>query len=391
LPKLLIISTEPAPYKTDLYNAFCDLQDWHVSVFYALTKSWEPDASHDFTKLPDEKYETSYHHGKGLFGQIICSYKVIKQFKKAPDFLIIATLNRLPFITSVLYAVIRGIPFAFWDDHFNVGTPNIKFIFTRAIRSFMRWLVFRFSKAVLICGNYGWETAVEVGCPEEKLVNFPYVVDHNRLKSLAKSPDSSINLKDKIKNRLVILFSGRMIERKGLGVLLKAASQLLKENEDYFLIIEGDGPLKHKYENMATALNLNENVIFVGFSQMDRHAYLLSIADIVVVPSTEDPWGIVVHEGMLMEKAVCASDAVCSARDRIQNGTNGIIFPSGDWHILSSELKTLLHNSEMRLRLGKHAKVTAEYWSPKRNVDALLSHLKQKGICQIKNENTDRS
>jgi glycosyltransferase involved in cell wall biosynthesis len=378
MTKLFIVSTEPAPYKTDLYNAFCELPDWDVYVFYALIKSWEPDASHNFTKFPVQKYKASYHHGKGFRGQFNSAYNVIRLLRNTPDFLIVCTLNRLPFIIAVLYAVIKRIPFALWDDHFNVGSPNIKFIFTKAIRSFVRWLVFRFSRAVLICGNYGWATAIEVGCPEDKLVNFPYAVDHHRLKFLANETDSFIDLKDKIKNRVVILFSGRMIERKGLEILLMASSQLLKEGEDFFLIIEGDGPLKHRYEKMADELNLNDNVIFVGFSQMDRHAYLLSVSDIVVVPSTEEPWGIVVHEGMLMGKAVCASDAVCAARDRIQHGINGILFPSGDWSTLVNELKTLLHDREMRLALGNKAKDTAEYWSPKKNVDALLAHLKQK-------------
>jgi len=174
----------------------------------------------------------------------------------------------------------------------------------------------------------------------------------------------------------MVFFSGRMIERKGLEILLRASAKLLKEGSDFFLIIEGDGPLKQKFENMANELELNDHLIFVGFSQMDRHAYLLSKSDIVVVPSTEDPWGIVVHEGMLLEKAVCASDAVCSARDIIQHGINGIIFPSGDSQTLAQELKTLLANRETRFELGRRAKETAEYWSPKRNVEALLLHLR---------------
>jgi len=375
--KVLIISTEPTPYKTDLYNAFCDIPDWQVCVFYALIKSWEPDASHNFVTLPDRKYHAYFYPGKGFWGQLVSTYNSILQLRKKPDFLIICTLSKLPFITAVLYAVIWKIPFVLWDDHFNIGTPNSKFIFAKIIRSFIRQLVFRFSKAVLICGNYGWATAIEAGCSEDKLINFPYVVDYQRLKYLANDPNSFIDLKDEIKNRIIILFSGRMIERKGLGILLSAVAQLLKEDIDFLLIIEGDGPLKHKYETMTKELNLNEHVIFVGFSQMDRHAYLLSISNIVVVPSTEDPWGIVVHEGMLMGKAVCASDAVCSARDLIQDGVNGLLFPSGDWAALKSKLKTIIYNHEMRFSLGKKAKTTAEYWTPKRNVNNLLSYLKQ--------------
>jgi len=378
---VLIISTEPTPYKTDLYNAFCEVPNWNVFVYYASLKGPTPDASHNFNKFPERKYVFSYHHGKGFWGQLFSTYNVICLLRKSPDFLIVCTISRLPFITAVLYAVTHRIPFVLWDDHFKVSQP--KSIILKIFRYFMRWLVFRFSRAVLICGSYGYKTAIAVGCPKDKLVSFPYVVDQNRLWDLANNTASDSDIKSVIHDKIVILFSGRMIARKGLESLLNAASHLIKEGDDFIMIIEGDGPLKYEYEKMANELRLNRNTIFVGFSQMDRHAYLLSVCDIVVVPSIEDPWGIVVQEGMILGKAVCASDAVGSAKDMIQNGINGIIFPAGDWHTLANKLKMLLHNREIRIELGNQAKYTAEGWTPKRNIDNFLRKLYVKSFNKL--------
>jgi len=174
-----------------------------------------------------------------------------------------------------------------------------------------------------------------------------------------------------------------MIARKGLEILLLAAAELVREAEDFFLIIEGDGPLRKNFETMSEKLNLINNVIFVGFSQMDRHAYFLGLSDIVVVPSIDDPWGIVVQEGMLMGKAVCASDAVGSANDMIQDGINGIIFPAGDWRTLATKLKILLQHRTMRVELGEHAKYSSAAWSPKRNIDNLLQRLRKEPSIKL--------
>jgi len=85
-------------------------------------KALTPEASHDFNKFPARKYIFSYHHGKGLWGQLLSACNVIRLLRETPDFLIVCTMSRLPFITAILYAVIRRIPFALWDDHLSRAT-----------------------------------------------------------------------------------------------------------------------------------------------------------------------------------------------------------------------------------------------------------------------------
>jgi len=381
MPRLLIISTEPAPYKTDLYNAFCEVPGLQVIVFYALTEDWESDAGHDFRSFPERKYKYFSHHGKGLWGQLGSAFRALKVLNQTrPNLLLICTLNRLPYVTSVLIAILKKIPFAIWDDHFNLGSPRIRFVFATIARYLIRRLTFNHSQAILVCGQSGWDSAVQVGCPQEKLVNFPYVVDSGRLRKLSASSNSIAQLPNAIEDKPIIFFSGRMIERKGLEILMRALQKLQKEKEDVFLIAEGEGPLKKKYEMLAIELGLKDKICFVGFSQMDRHAYFLSIADIVVVPSIYDPWGIVVHEGMLMGKAVCASDAVVSAGEMIVNGINGFIFASGNWNELANMLKRLLEDQYLGQKLGMAAEKTAALWSPKRNVESFLAFIQTKGI-----------
>jgi len=240
-------------------------------------------------------------------------------------------------------------------------------------RDSMRRMVFKQAAAVLVCGRPGYVSARSAGCPESKLVDFPYVVDVSRIQNLAASCSGVSGWDSRAHLGRLILFSGRLIARKGLDVLFDALDRLHSRRTNFFLVVEGDGPLRADYERKAQAARFADNVRFVGFRQMDEHAFLLSKADIVVVPSTHDPWGLVVHEGMLMGKPVCASSAVGAAVDRIVSGRNGFIFPSGDADALAKLLTLLLEDDGLRRRAGQSARETAKGLTPERNARVLLS------------------
>jgi glycosyltransferase involved in cell wall biosynthesis len=99
---------------------------------------------------------------------------------------------------------------------------------------------------------------------------------------------------------------------------------------------------------------------------------LIRSADIVVVPSLEDTWGIVVDEGLQLGKAVISSDATGSGYDRIIHGQNGFIFPAGNAHSLSSLLDTLIDDSNQRVNIGRLALSSNANIRPKDNLDLLL-------------------
>jgi len=170
------------------------------------------------------------------------------------------------------------------------------------------------------------------------------------------------------KNRkTIILFSGRLIARKGLTTLFDAFS-VLKTRHDCAIWIEGDGPHRQEYEDHAARIGIAKYCRFLGFCQMELHAWLLAHADVIVVPSMEDPWGIVVDEGMQMGKAIIASNQTGSAIDRIIHGENGLLFESGDKETLALLLGEIIDNREMRNRIGKAASIAAQRFTPRRNV-----------------------
>ena len=118
------------------------------------------------------------------------------------------------------------------------------------------------------------------------------------------------------------LFVGRLIERKGLEVLL-AAFALLEGGE---LWIAGDGPLN---EAVSQAAARDPRIRLFGHVPGEGLSDLYSEVDALVVPSLYEAWGLVVHEGLAHGLPVIATDQVGSADDLIDPGVNGYVVAAG--------------------------------------------------------------
>jgi glycosyltransferase involved in cell wall biosynthesis len=118
------------------------------------------------------------------------------------------------------------------------------------------------------------------------------------------------------------LFVGRLIERKGLDVLLRAFA-LVDGGE---LWIAGSGPL---HADVLQAAANDERIRFLGHVGAEGLADHYAKSDALIVPSHYEPWGLVVHEGLAHGLPVIATDQVGAADDLIESGVNGYVVPAG--------------------------------------------------------------
>jgi glycosyltransferase involved in cell wall biosynthesis len=118
------------------------------------------------------------------------------------------------------------------------------------------------------------------------------------------------------------LFVGRLIERKGLDVLLEAFARF----EGGELWIAGDGPLD---EVVSAAASQDRRIRLFGHVAGENLGDLYREVDVIVVPSLYEPWGLVVHEGLAHGQPVIATDQVGAADDLIDPGVNGYVVPAG--------------------------------------------------------------
>lgn len=170
------------------------------------------------------------------------------------------------------------------------------------------------------------------------------------------------NLPERPRQPITIIFCGQMIERKGVDLLLKAFDRLIWEGLEAKLLLVGrEAELP---EMLATVSEkTRQSVEFAGFQAPDNLPQFFQQADIFVLPSRYDGWGVVVNQALGAGLPIICSDAVGSAPDLV-DAENGFIFPAGDESKLYEALRYYLSDPE-KIRLASAASQRrSPDWSP---------------------------
>ena len=182
--------------------------------------------------------------------------------------------------------------------------------------------------------------------------------------------DSSLKSK-KYNNKIEIVYIGRIIDVKGIDILLDAFSKLLKKKSDVILRLIGDGTEKNQYQVKVQAMAIEQNVIFEGF-QMEKERYLKA-ADIFVYPSRwEEAFGISIVEAMAYG-LLCIASNVGGIPEIIKDEENGYLFQCEDSLDLESKLLEAISAIEkgQANEMSAKAKMTAHYFTIENTIKQL--------------------
>lgn len=202
-------------------------------------------------------------------------------------------------------------------------------------------------------------------CEAVKIKVIPPGVDLSRFYPIPK--DEAKNVIGIPQEDRMILFVGRIEPLKGLDTLLRALAVMRKAAlKDccpvYLVVIGGDPDESPETMNSEMArlfalrneLDLKDMVIFLGKRAQDTLPYYYSAAEIVVVPSYYESFGMVALEAMACGTPVVASQ-VGGLAYLVQDGITGYVVPDGDSEALSKRLIELSRDDELRGRLGDQA------------------------------------
>lgn len=170
------------------------------------------------------------------------------------------------------------------------------------------------------------------------------------------------------RREVVVLFSGRFVDRKGLRELLDAVPNLLESRPDVCVVLAGGyrgcGGEELARRWITPALEpYRDRIYFPGWLDTKAMAAWYREADVLVVPSWYEPFGMVVLEGMLHGLALAASD-VDGPREILENERTGLLFPPRDAPALCAALGRLADSKTLRNRLGRAAlKAARQRWS----------------------------
>ena len=231
--------------------------------------------------------------------------------------------------------------------------------------------------AFLTIGEHNRKYYLHHGAAPERLFPVPYSVDNAffQEKAARAGPDRERlrTLLGLAPGRPVILYASKMIERKRPGDLLEAYIRLSGDGThepDPYLLFIGDGELRPELEARAARLNWN-SIKFLGFKNQTELPGYYDLCDVFVLPSVQEPWGLVINEVMNAGRAVIVSDEVGCAPDLVKSGENGYVFKAGDISDLRNALVSVLNNLEMTRDMGRKSLEIINHWGFREDIAGL--------------------
>jgi glycosyltransferase involved in cell wall biosynthesis len=149
----------------------------------------------------------------------------------------------------------------------------------------------------------------------------------------------------------------RLIERKGLGDLIRALALL--ERGRFELEIVGGGPDEQVLRDLATGLGVAQDVRFLGPLNRSQVARRYREADMFTLPSSAEAFGNVFAEALASGLPIVGS-TVGGIPDLVEHGTNGLLVRPGDMAALAGAIRYLADDPELRQEMAQRNRAKAE-------------------------------
>lgn len=244
------------------------------------------------------------------------------------------------------------------------NVPSILHIRFYGLETWLKWknrAIFRLASGAIAISNKVKDSLIQSDFPEKRIHLIYNGVDldrfHNNITGQSFRTEAGVKEGD-----ILIGVVGRIIPFKGQDIFLKALPYVIKKypNAKFAIVGEDTTPERDyikKLEELVRDLGLIDRVYFSGFKQ--NIPEVMKAFDILVVPSTNEPFGRVIIESMAVNVPVIAS-SVGGIPDIIQNETNGILIPANDSDAISNAIVKILTNKNDYDRIAFMGRKTVE-------------------------------
>lgn len=346
--RLLVINNILTPYNLSFFTAVGRQPDVRArTVLLAARDSnreWNVSRDgleFDYRVLPSlngyvRRIEMPLYLHWGLWGEM-------RTFR--PDVVAICGYHYVASLEVLLRSHLRGVPTVLWSgSHLLSG-----FVKRPWADAYKRWVITRFD-AYMTYGTAARDQLVHYGADPARIVVGCNTVDvrwfKERTDALAPMRDASAAVR--------LVYVGRLVAIKNVDGLIRAVGTLQREGLEVSLALVGDGPDREVLEALVGELRVRD-VAFRGFRSGDDLVREYADADVAVLPSWNEPWGLVVNEA-----AACAIPSVVSTRagaaaDLVREGETGLTFDPDERGALEKAIRSLVVDADARRRMGRAA------------------------------------
>lgn len=380
--KIAVITTHPIQYYAPFFKRLNEEKLLQLKVFYTwgedvLCNKYDPDFGRniqwDIPLLEGYDYHftrnTAKKPGSSHFNGIITPDLIVEVKAYRPDAILIFGYAYQGHLKLMRY--FKGkTPIWFRGDSTLLDEKKgWKSILKKL---YLNWVYRHIDKALYV-GEENKKYFQKYGLKENQLIFVPHAIDNNRFaEDLGKE---ALNLRGNLgipEKAILILFAGKLEEKKNPEILLKAFTEIDgKTEEEVHLLFVGNGVLEERLKADAltilhtpTQFSVAKRVHFMDFQNQSYMPVIYQSCDLFCLPSKGpgETWGLAINEAMAAGKAVLVSDKVGCGANLLKQGINGFIFNSEYLTDLKEKLK-LLMNKEKLNKMGIQSKAVVLKYS----------------------------
>lgn len=343
--KILFIWRGPSPYRVDFFNELGKLCD--LTVLFERNPQNIKDKNKEWFHEDFSHFKGVYLKGINIGQNFRICFSVLNYIRliRNADFVVVGMYSTPTQMFLILLLKFLGIKYILNSDGGFIKNDNF---FERLIKHFFIGGAYAYlsSSAGTSCylRHYGAKSTINI---------YPFTSAPRG--SVSKKIDEIH--KDLYKKELgicekvMVMFSGQFIHRKGIDILLKAIPDIPAICSVYII----GGKPTSEYLSIVKKLNL-KNVHFVDFKTPKQLESYYMAADIYVLPTREDIWGLVINEAMSFGLPVVTTDRCLAGTELIENGKNGYIVPINSVGQLSDAITKIALDDSLRKSMGDNNK-----------------------------------
>ena len=294
-------------------------------------------------------------------GKLSLSILLVKRLSSLdPAVVLIPGYYTLPAIAAALWCKLRHRTSVLMTettamDHVRKGwREKLK---SRLIRTLFDWAV--------TGGTAHDRYLLQLGFPQHRIAHFYDVVGNTRIQEGVAALRAQTTYQSHGLPRDYFLFVGRLSPEKNVTSLLQSWLAYRAAGGTWSLILAGDGPDGNSLKHLANTSPYGNEIRFLGHRSARELLPVYAFSKCFVLPSTREPWGLVVNEAMAASLPVIVSDRCGCAEDLVRHGVNGFVFnPANEAELTGclERVSSLAH--EERLQLGERSLERIARFSP---------------------------
>jgi len=384
--RVLAVATHPVQYMTPLFRrmaahpsldfqvAYCTLRGaeaGHDPEFGASIQ-WDVPVldGHDWTHVPNrgsgaESFFGFYNPALwklirgGNFDAVLCFVGYV----------------RATFWIACLASKFSKTAFIFGADATSL-TPRDGRNWKIPIKKFFWPRLFRLADQVIVPSSDGRDFMCSLGIPRDRVSLTGDCVDNDWWMAQSQQVDrAAVRASWGVSpDDVVIVFSAKLQQWKRPLDLLRAFAKAGLPSTH--LLYAGSGPLLAQLQSEAASLGVASRVRFLGFVNQSQLPAVYTAADLLILPSEFEPFGLVVNEAMCCGCAAAASDRCGATRDLVAPVSPDLVFRCGDIDALAELMRKNTADSARLRDLGRAGLAYVQTWSPERNIASAVEAIR---------------